>query len=86
VAVKRKPTLAGRTASVEVSRNGATIRLDDVPADQAGTVLGDLLTAFRILTKKHPELIVQLDAIGGGGALEVNDGDEYETKEKRVGF
>lgn len=89
---KKKPSkvaLIGRKASVAVERNGACISMSDVPAEQAGTVLGDLLKAFRLLSRDYPELIQQLDAIGGGSTTFVPDeyaDDEGKAREKRVGF
>lgn len=80
----KKPS--GRLACVSVERNGAMIQIDGVPEAEASAVLGGLLVIFRRLTKAHPELVQQLDGIGGGAPIDVNDGDDYETKQRRVGF
>ncbi len=84
------PKAPVRKASVILERNGACIRIDDVPANQAGIVLGDMLKTFRLLEKKFPELIRELDAVNGGTPVDVTDDDYAEQgqqkRPRRVGF
>lgn len=77
--------LAGKKAVVIVERCGAMIRVDDIPASEAGVVLADMLEVFRVLQKNYPELVVDLDPVGGGTPIDVDDGDA-ELESKRVGF
>ena len=85
--IRKKSTLAGRKASVVLERNGAAIRIDDVPAAQAGLVLADMLATFRVLQKKYPELVVDLEPVNGGTPIDVVDDDwQDDSRAKRVGF
>jgi hypothetical protein len=84
---KKEPSLlAGKKATVFLERNGLTIRVDDVEADKAGLVAADLLMAFRLLRAKYPELIQELQSVGGGYPLEVVDDEWAEDGVKRAGF
>lgn len=83
---KREPSLlAGKKAVVLLERNGLSIRVDDVDADTAGLVAADLLMAFRLLRSKYPELIQELQPVGGGYPIEVVD-DDWAEDGKRAGF
>jgi hypothetical protein len=83
---KKEPSLlAGRKATVVMERNGLSIRVDDVEADKAGLVAADLLMAFRLLRSKFPELIAELQPVGGGYPLDVTD-DDWSEEGKRAGF
>jgi hypothetical protein len=77
--------LAEKKATVYLERNGLTIRVDDVQADQAGLVAADLLMAFRLLRRKFPELISELQPVAGGYPVEVTD-DDWSDDGKRAGF
>ncbi len=84
---KREPSLlAGKKAVVLLERNGLSIRVDDVDADTAGLVAADLLMAFRLLRQKYPELIQELQSVGGGYPLDVTDDDWSDDGTKRAGF
>lgn len=76
-----------RKATVGVERNGAFIRIDDVPVTEAADVLRAILDEFRLIEKSHSELIRDMDAVPGGMPVDVQD-DEWadEGKRKRVGF
>jgi hypothetical protein len=83
---KREPSLlAGKKAVVCLERNGLSIRVDDVEADVAGLVAADLLMAFRLLRAKYPELITELQSVGGGYPLDVRD-DDWAEEGRRAGF
>ena len=87
MAAKRKP-LGGLKASVILERSGACVRLDDVPAADAFTVLAGLLDAMRVAQAAYPELIAELSPVAGYSPLEVRD-DEYAEQgriPRRVGF
>ena len=85
---KRKSALTDRKASVILERNGACIRVDDVPAAEAGLVLADMLEVFRLLQVKYPELVRDLEAIGGGPPIDVIDDDyaDQSKRKRRLGF
>jgi hypothetical protein len=78
--------LARRTASVILERNGACIRVDDVPGTQAAVVLAQLLTDFRALQRRFPELIVDLGSVCGGPTVDVPEEYEDAEQRRRVGF
>ncbi len=83
---KREPSLlAGKKAVVCLERNGLSIRVDDVEADKAGLVAADLLMAYRLLRQSFPELIAELQPVGGGYPLEVTE-DGWADDGKRAGF
>lgn len=91
VARARKPApslLAGKKATVCLERNGLSIRVDDVDADVAGLVAADLLAAMRLLKAKYPELIQELQPVGGYSPVEVVDDDWSEEggRPRRAGF
>lgn len=89
---RRKPPapslLAGKKATVSIERNGLSIRVDDVDADVAGLVAADLLAAMRLLRTKYPELIQELQPVGGYSPVEVTDDDWAEdgSRPRRAGF
>jgi hypothetical protein len=83
---KREPSLlAGKKAVVCLERNGLSIRVDDVEADKAGLVAADLLMAYRLLRKSFPELITELQPVGGGYPMEVTE-DGWAEEGRRLGF
>jgi len=84
----RKGPLTDLKADVAVERNGAMIKVEGVPAAQAGVVLADILSTFRLITKKYPELVVDLGSIPGGSPTDVVDDDyaDESRRRKRVGF
>lgn len=82
---KSPSLLAGKKATVAIERNGLTIRVDDVEADKAGLVAADLLMAVRLLRSTYPELIQELQPVGGGYPVEVTD-DDWSDDGKRAGF
>lgn len=85
---RTRSLLAGKTATVWVERNGAGLKLEDVPATEAPLILADMLAAFRALETSFPEMIRELDPVPGGAPLDVRD-DEYAeqgTRRKRLGF
>lgn len=87
---KKKPTpslLTGKKATVFYERNGLTIRVDDVDAASAGLVAADLLEAMRLLNRKYPELIAELQPVAGYAPLDVRDDDWQDDGRKgRTGF
>lgn len=86
---KPEPSLlAGKKATVYLERNGLTIRVDDVDASVAGLVAADLLEAMRALRTKYPELIQELQPVGGYTPVEVVDDDwsEEGSRPRRAGF
>lgn len=85
---RRRSALANLKASVAVERAGAMIKVDDVPAAQAGVVLADILQAFRAIARKYPEVVADLDPVPGGYPVDASeDGWADESrKKKRVGF
>ena len=83
-ACARRSVLAGKRASVSVERNGAAIRIEDVPASQSAEVLADLLSVFRELTQHYDELVQELGTVPGGSPVD-GDASDYGAK-RRVGF
>lgn len=85
---RRRSALAGRKATVWVERNGAGVRIEDVPATESAAVLADLLEAFRALTEHYSELVQDLTPVPGGSPVEYSDDWQYEPGEsrRRVGF
>lgn len=81
---RARSTLAGKKATVCLERNGASIRVDDVPASQAAAVLADMLQAYRALTEHFPELVQDLAPVPGGVPVDVVD--EWAEESHRVGF
>ena len=75
--------LDGLKAKVMIERNGATVCVEDVEAAQSFTVLAELLEAMRLAVKAYPELVQELQPVGGG-SIDYVDEDEYEGR--RVGF
>lgn len=78
-----------RKATVYVERNGACIRVDDVPLADAPDALTEILDAFRVIAKKYPEVIPDLEPVGGGAAIDVTEDDWAESKtpkKRRLGF
>jgi len=80
---RRRSALTGKKATVWIERNGAGIRIEDVPATESAAVLADLLEAFRALTQHYDELLPDLTPVPGGAPV---DGDASEFGAKRVGF
>jgi len=80
---RRRSPLAGKKACVGVERNGAYIRIEDVPAMESASVLASLLDAFRELTGHYEELVPDLNSVPGGAPV---DGDASEFGARRVGF
>lgn len=85
---KKEPSLlAGKKATVYLERNGLTIRVDDVEAQNAGLVAADLLEAFRLLNTKYPELITELQPVGGYAPLDTADDDwQDDGRRRKTGF
>lgn len=84
--MKAPGSLDGKKASVCVERVGLTIRVDDVPANEAGLVAADILRAVRELTKHFPELVPELQPVPGGSPVEMPDDYWEEGRGRRVGF
>lgn len=82
----RKPNLAGRLATVSVTRNGLCIEIANVPALESGLVATALLRTFRTLTAKHDELVQDAGSVGGGDQILVSDDDEDVEARKVAGF
>jgi hypothetical protein len=76
--------LAGLKASVILERAGACVRVDDVPACEAFSVLAELLGAMRVAASVCPELVVELSPVAGYSPLDVNT-DDIGAKRK-MGF
>ena len=83
---KEDNPLLGLRASVILERAGACVRVDEVPADQAFTVLAELLGAMRMVAKVAPELTVELTPVPGGTPIDVIEDDYAEEGHRRVGF
>jgi len=79
---RRRSALAGKRACVSVERNGASIRIEDVPAMECASVLASLLDAFRDLTSHYEELVPDLTPVPGGAPV---DGDASEFG-AQIGF
>ena len=85
---RKRSLLAGKTATIWVERNGAGLKMEDVPASEAPLLLADLLAAFRALEKSFPEMIQDLGAVPGGAPIDVTDDDWADDgrRRKRLGF
>jgi hypothetical protein len=87
MAAKKRSALTGRKSCIVVERAGASIRVDDVPAKDAALVVAEILAGFRAISKKYPEVIPDLEPVGGSTcATDVRDDDWAEEGRKRVGF
>jgi hypothetical protein len=88
-AKKRNPIpVSGLKAEVAVERNGAFIKILDVPAEQAPEALEWLIKKIRSKQKQVPELIQQLEPCASDGAICFDEGDDEFPDEvrKRIGF
>jgi len=75
-----------QTANVQLHRNGLTLDMQGVPADQVESVSAHMLDAMRNLTKRgYSELIVDSGSLHGGVFGEVPDAGEI-AQSKRIGF
>lgn len=83
---KPKGSLEGKKASVCVTRGGASIQVDGVPAAEAGLVLADILSAFRLLSRKFKEMREVPDTVPGGYPVEVVEDYYTGEEDRRVGF
>lgn len=81
----KKSPLTGKTASVHLERNGLSIRIDDVPAAEAACVAFDLLEAMRLMTRFAPELVPDLNPVGGYSPLDTS-ADDWQQDDRRAGF
>lgn len=91
MATSRKPAtkrIKVQTANVQLHRNGLTVDMQGVPADQVESVAAHLLDAVRSLTKRgYGELIVEGGSLHAGPLGEVPEDAEYEeARKRRVGF
>lgn len=82
MARKKAPNLlANRTASVAIHRNGLSIEVANVPADDAAIVAAELLRAMRALVKAGFDELVQdagsLHSAALGDAPDDDDGEEW---------
>lgn len=85
---EKRNVLSDKKATVVVSRNGATVQIDGVPAGNSVEVLEALLDRFRELAADYEELVVDLAPVPGGQPVGANDADEPWGKRRkpRVGF
>jgi hypothetical protein len=75
-----------QTANVQLHRNGLTLDMNGVPADQVESVAAHLLDAMRGLTKRgYAELIVDSGSLHGGVFGETGDAPPV-AESKRIGF
>lgn len=79
-------SLEGKKASVCVSRGGASIQVDGVPAAEAGLVLADILAAFRLLGRRFKEMRDVPDTVPGGYPVHVPDEEWDGDEDGRLGF
>jgi hypothetical protein len=88
MATSRKPKgIKVQSANVQLDRNGLTLEMQGVPADQVEAVAQHMLDAVRSLTKRgYGELIVDGGSLHAGALGEVAPDAEYEEAKKRVGF
>lgn len=88
MATSRKRTrIKVQAANVQLHRNGLTLEMQGVPADQIESVAQHMLDAVRSLTKRgYGELIVDGGSLHAGALGEVEPDAEYEEAKKRVGF
>jgi len=73
------------TVRVSVNRNGAEIEAD-VEWEHAPAVLKALLDVFRGVTKDYPELIQELQPVGGGAIGYAEDAYWEDRRRKKIGF
>lgn len=77
--------MKARKTTVVLSRNGATVQVEDVPSGETEKVMAGLLQMYRRLSKRFPELVVELGHIPGGTVATSVMDDEW-AEEGRVGF
>lgn len=82
---KRSEFTPPATVVVSVNRNGAEISAT-VEWGHAPAVLKALLDVFRETTKEYPELITELQPVGGGWTSYADDWSGCDRARKRVGF
>lgn len=84
----KKSPLATKPASVTLYRNGLTVEVKEVKAEDAGLVARALLDLMRDLVQAgYEELVPDLGGIHGGVLGEADEGDyEQGRKRKRIGF
>ncbi len=75
--------LVGLKAKVAIERNGASIEISDVEAKDAFSVLVELLDGMRLAVKVYPELIPDLEPVGGS-CVPYSDHEDFDGK--RLGF
>ena len=87
MATSRKRTaIKVQSANVQLHRNGLTLEMQGVPADQVESVAQHMLDAVRSLTKRgYGEVIVDGGALHAAPFGEVTD-DPHADESKRVGF
>jgi hypothetical protein len=78
--------LKGKKASVYIERNGLSIRVDDVPAEEAGLIAADLVAAMRVLRQAFSELTPDLQPVGGYHPLDTMADDWADDGRRRTGF
>lgn len=83
---KPKTPLTGKTATVQIERNGLSIRIDDVDASECAVVAYDLLLAMRLLRRSYGELTPDLNPVPGGTPLEISEDDWGDDDRRRAGF
>jgi hypothetical protein len=82
---RSRSALTGKRATVWIERNGAGIRIEDVPASQAASVLADILEAMRALATHYDELVADLNPVPGGTPVD-GDASDFGARKRRVGF
>jgi hypothetical protein len=82
----RKRNIKVQLTNVQLHRNGLTVEMQGVPADQVETVAQHILDAMRSLTKRgYRELLPEGTPLHAGAFGEVPEEVEYEEA-RRVGF
>lgn len=90
---KSSTVLAHKKASVSLHRNGLTIEVGEIAAEDSGVAAKELLDVMRTLVRAgYDELLVDAGGVHGGAFGEMPDEDGIGTENdpiiahKRVGF
>ena len=82
-----------KQATVSLHRNGLTIEVANVPASDGAVVAAAMLDAFRELTRKYDELVVDAGGVHAGVVDQAEEYDEPDgsmtpeaKRRKRIGF
>ena len=84
--------LAHKKAAVSVHVNGVSIEVGDVPAEDSGLAVKELLDVFRTLRRLgYDELIQDAGGVHGGAFGDIPEDDDIDTATdppqfRRIGF